>query len=270
MVEATAPSIATAFPVGEPLAVDAGALAAIRRGERVSAGDSRNYELIGGTALVPVMGPVIAGDGGALAELGMATGVDRLRATVRTASADRQVSAIVLAVDSPGGTTQNLFRATEEIRAARRSKRTVAVVTGSAFSAAYAIAAAAGDVVLQSETTDAGSIGALALHVSMAGALESAGFEVTEITAGRRKADLSPNRELGERGRETLQSMVDRTFGLLTADIGASRPALGTDGARATEAAVFMGSEAIDAQLADTIDNFENVINTLEAERSNR
>jgi signal peptide peptidase SppA len=268
MTEAT-PSLAHALPVGEPLAVDSGALAAIRRGERTSAGDSRAYELIGGTAVVPVVGPVVAGDGGALAGLGMATGIDRLRATVRTAAADRQVSAIVLAVDSPGGTTQNLFRATEAIRTARRSKRTAAVVLGSAYSAAYALASAAGDVVLASETAGAGSIGVIALHMSMAGALDRAGIEVTEITAGRRKADLSPNRELGERGRDTLQRIVDRTFELLTQDIGTSRPALGTDRARATEAGLYQGTEAIDARLADTIDLPENVIEALESQRSN-
>ena len=265
----TAPDLSAAVPAGQPLAIEPGALAAMRRGERPTSGDSRAFEMIGGVAIIPIYGPIVPGDGGILAELGMATGLDRLRAVVMTAAADQQVSAIAFAVDSPGGTTQNLFRATEAIRAARQTKRTVAVVTGSAFSASYALAAAAGDVVLASETAGAGSIGAIAMHVSQAGALDQAGVEVTEVIAGARKADLSPHRALSDRGRDTLQSLVDRTQTLLVNDIGTSRPALGADRAAATEAALYQGSEAIDARLADTIDTAEAVIQTLE-ERTQR
>ena len=264
------PDLSAAVPAGQVLAIEPGALAAMRRGERPVGADSRAFEMIGGTAIIPVAGPIVAGDGGILAELGMATGIDRLRAVVQTAAADSQIASIVLAVDSPGGTTQNLFRATEAIRAARKVKRVVSVVTGSAFSAAYALAAAGGDVVLSAETSGAGSIGTIAFHASQARALDQAGIEVTEVVAGERKADLSPNRALSERGRETLQSLVDRTQSLLVQDIGTSRPALGRDGAAGTEAALFTGSDAIRAGLADTIDLPEAVIGTLENERTKR
>ena len=266
MPEAAVPDIATALPAGEPLAVEPRALAAMRRGERPAGGDSRQFEMIGGAAIIPVVGPIVAGDGGALAEMGIVTAIDRLRAAVQAAAADGEVNAIIIAVDSPGGTTQNLFNATEAIRAARQVKRTAAVVTGSAYSAAYALAAAAGDIVLSSETVGAGSIGTIVIHANMTGALDQAGIEVTEIVAGPRKADLSPNRALSDRGRGTLQALVDRTQRLLLDDIALSRPSLGRDGARATEARTFDGSDAIRAGLADALDLPETVIQLLNEE----
>lgn len=255
-------NVAELFPAGHAVAIEPTALAAIRRGQQPPTQDT-DFELVEGVAVIPIMGPLLAGTGGVLASLGMATGIDRIKLAVRSAIEDSQVSAVLLHVNSSGGTVQGLFPLAAMIRGGRQAKQITALVNYSAFSAAYALAAASNEVVLASETAGVGSIGVLGQHVSEAGALEQAGIEVTELVAGRRKADLSANRALNDRGRSSIQTEVDRIYDLLTTDIGASRPRLGREGAAKTEAGLFFGGDAVNAGLADRIATPEAVLQQL-------
>ena len=249
-----------------PLAIAPDALAAAQRGD-APARATLSLQMIGSVAVVPICGLIVPGAGGDLAAAGIATGLDALRGAVETAAADSDVSSIVLLIDSPGGAVQGLFRASESIRAAGTQKPVVAAVNGLALSAGYVLAAAAGRIVLKSETARAGSIGVMLAHADFSGALEKAGVRVTEFSRGARKTDGSPNRPLSDEARAELQGQVDRLYELLVADIGESRPqTLGTAGARASEARIFDGSDAIRAGLADAVDLPETVIQILNEE----
>ena len=108
-----------------------------------------------------------------------------------------------------------------------------------ALSAAYAIASTASPGGLYvSQDAATGSIGAIALHLDRSRQLEQEGLAVTHFAAGRRKADMSPFKPLSGAGAQAMQHMVDHSYELLIAGVGANRPALGEGGARITEAAI--------------------------------
>jgi len=249
-----------------PLALAPEALAAAQRGD-APARSTGAMQQVGATAVIPVAGYIVPGTGGELAQAGAATGLDTIRGAVQTAAADPDIRSVMLMVDSPGGSPQGLYRATEAIRTAGAGKPVVAAVGGQALSAGYALAAAAGRVVLKSETSAVGSIGVIAAHMDFSRALDAAGVRITELARGARKTDGSPYRPLDDDARAELQAQVDRTYELFVADIGASRPAtLGESGARASDARVVQGSDAVRDGFADALDLPEAILSTLNSE----
>jgi ClpP class serine protease len=91
------------------------------------------------------------------------TSYEGLKYQLATAARDASVSSILLDMDSPGGEAVGSFEAADAVRAAAGVKEVVAVVSGMAASAAYAIASAATRIVTTSSGIS-GSIGVVMLH----------------------------------------------------------------------------------------------------------
>ena len=130
---------------------------------------ARGYEVLGGVAIIPVEGTLVAKLGMLCPYSGM-TGYDGIRVNFLTALADDAVRAIVLDIDSPGGECSGLFDLVDTIVAGRGVKPIRAILTEVAFSAAYAIASAA-DRISVPRTGGVGSIGVVCMHVDWSRAL---------------------------------------------------------------------------------------------------
>jgi signal peptide peptidase SppA len=127
---------------------------------------------------------------------------------VRAAAADDLVGAIVLDVDSPGGSVYGIAELSDAIYAARQMKPTVAVANSLAASAAYWVASQAGELYC-APGGEVGSIGVYTLHLDISEALEKAGISPTLIAAGRYKTEGNSFEELGADARAHVQSAVD-------------------------------------------------------------
>lgn len=233
-----------------PLAVRAG-LAWLTAGSdlyqrmiaRVDMGAAKIRE---GVAIVPVGGSIAGGS---------FYGPDdytRLRSMIASALGDPSVRAVLLDVNSPGGTTSGLFDLAAWIRGQRGAKPIWAIANDQATSAAYAIAAAA-DRVIATAGSVIGSIGVLGIHVDQSQAEQGIGLKVTEIASGKLKTALSPHQALGKDGRELLTARVSQLAGLLFESVSASRPSLTTARLRALEAGLFLGADAVTNGLADAV-----------------
>ena len=97
--------------------------------------------------------------------------------------ADPAVKAIVLSIDSPGGTVDGTDNLANAIFAARGKKPIVALGDGTLASAAYWIASGADQIFASDNSAKIGSIGVVATHEDYSRAEENAGVKVTEITA---------------------------------------------------------------------------------------
>jgi signal peptide peptidase SppA len=182
---------------------------------------------------------------------------DDLRAEVGRALEDASIRAIVLDINSPGGTVSGMRGIHDFLRASRATKPIVALAADSATSAAYAIASSASKI-LTTPSGIVGSIGVMAMHVDYSAELEKLGINVTEIASGSRKLELSPYRPLSKTGRSTLEMIV----GEAAADFFAMvREARGVDAAR-FEGALFTASAAIENGLADAIGSLDAAIET--------
>lgn len=179
------------------------------------------------------------------------TSYQDIRRNFRQALGDATVSAIVLDVGSPGGTSEGCFDLVDEIFEARSVKPIYAIVNEAAYSGGYAIASAAGKVFIP-RTGSAGSIGVKAVHIDQSAAEEQAGFKYTEIFAGARKIDGTPHAPLTEEARAVYQKVVDQVNDLFIETVARNRNLKPAD-VRAQQAAIYHGKEAVAAGLADSV-----------------
>ncbi|EKB0247321.1 S49 family peptidase, partial [Escherichia coli] len=112
-----------------------------------------------------------------------------------TALNDPDVKGICLDIDSPGGEVAGCFDLVDTIFACRGQKPVHAILSESAYSAAYALASAA-DRILVPRTGGVGSVGVIYVHCDMSRQMKDEGLNVTIITCGSRKAETSPLRPL--------------------------------------------------------------------------
>ncbi len=126
------------------------------------------------------------------------------------AAADTGVKAIILHIDSPGGSVYGTRELAAKVNAAKAIKPVIAQVDSLAASAAYWVASQATEVVV-TPGGEVGSIGVIAVHEDLSGALEAEGIRPTIISAGKYKAEFSPYGPLGEEARAHLQARVDES-----------------------------------------------------------
>lgn len=124
---------------------------------------------------------------------------------------DPSVNAIVIDVDSPGGSVYGVAEVAKKIFDARGTKPVVAVANHQMASAAYWIGTAADEIVV-TPSGDVGSIGVFATHKDMSESLARAGVKVSLIRAGRYKAEGNPYEPLSEEARNSIQDGVNEVY----------------------------------------------------------
>ncbi len=228
-------------------------------GEPVMAGRQVLYRRANGVGIIPVVGTLV-NRGLAIGEDSSGfTSYESLGVQIAAALADPQVHSIMLDIDSPGGEATGMFAMTQAIRNARAQKRVTAVVDDMAASAAYGIAASATDIVV-TPTSITGSIGVVLMHLDQSQEMANKGRKPTLIFAGAHKVDGHPFGPLSTEVRADLQREVDTFYARFVEQVSAGRPAMTGDAIRGTEARIFIGSEAIDRGLADSIGTFEETL----------
>lgn len=233
--------------VGSPIEVD-------ETGKR----NTLPYNRAGGVAIIDVVG-ITANRWDFLDAKSGVTSYEMLRYQLGVAMADPRAHVILLDIESPGGEAIGTFEVAEAVRRAAAVKPVVAVVDGMAASAGYAIASGASRIVT-GRTGVVGSIGTVLLHVDYSRKLDQQGVTPTFIFEGAKKVDGNPFEPLSDEVRADLQREVRQFYDLFVETVAAGRPGLTADAIRATEAAVYIGQEAVDAGLADSVGTFEEVL----------
>jgi len=201
-----------------------------------------------GVAFIPVRGTLLNRFGGAYS---WATGYQAITQMAAAAAADPQVRAGVLDVDSFGGEAAGCFECAAGLRAAFRAagKPLIAVVNSNAYSAGYALAAAADRIVLI-PSGGAGSIGVVTMHVDYSKSLSSDGIKVTYIHGGAHKVDGNPYQPLPDDVRADIQTRIDERYSAFVAHVAAMR-GLSDQAVRDTEARMFGAKDALTLGLID-------------------
>jgi len=211
---------------------------------------TRAYEVVAGIAVIPVTGTLVQKLGTLKPYSGM-TGYDGLRACLSMAMADEDVRGIALDIDSPGGEVAGCFDLADDIYRMRGSKPIWAILTESAYSAAYALASAC-DRILVPRTGGTGSVGVICMHVDMSKALGAAGVNVTLIHYGDRKADGSDSQPLSKEAMSRYQSDVDAMGELFVKTVARNR-GLSVKTVRDTQATTFLGAAGVEIGFADAV-----------------
>lgn len=217
---------------------------------------ARPYNVKNGVLTVPVKGMLMNGFPFAFGD--WATGYEYIIGAVSKGVADAGVSAIVLDVDSVGGTTAGLFDSVDALYELRNDKPIRAVANESAYSAAYAIASAADDITV-TRTGGVGSIGIIARHVDQSEALAARGIKVSFIYAGDHKIDGRPELPLSDAAKERFQARVDEQYDIFVATVARNRD-VEEQAVRDTEASIYTARESVENGLADQVGTLDGIV----------
>jgi protease-4 len=195
----------------------------------------------------------------------IATDPGRLR-TIEALAEDGAVKAVIIAINSPGGTTaggEELYEALGQLRA---SKPTVAVIKELGASAAY-MTAIATDHIFARRLSIVGSIGVLYQHVNAGKLLETIGVDLDKVASGPLKAEPDFDEPMEGAPRASIAALVDDSFQWFV-DVVAERRGL-TRGATLAlaDGRIVTGRVGMDTGLIDAIGGEAEAIAWLEAER---
>jgi protease-4 len=178
----------------------------------------------------------------------------RLREELTKAGKDRHVRALVVRVNSPGGTVTASDIIYRELALFKREHGLpiVAVMMDVAASGGYYLALAA-DTIVAHPTTVTGSIGVIMVSVNAEGLLQKIGVTAAAIKSGERKDMGSPFRALTPDERQLFQGVIDDLYGQFVAKV-AERRKLPPEQTRAlADGRIYTATQALEHRLIDVI-----------------
>lgn len=186
---------------------------------------------------------------------GGSNAVDDLVAALRKAEGDPAVRAVVLRINSPGGTVTASDTVYNEVRRFRKrtGKPVVASEADVAASGGYYLALACDHIVAE-RSSITGSIGVLMQTFNFAQGMDRLGIKGRTVVSRPNKNIASPFEPPQEEHYAILQSLVDQMFEDFANLVRERRPSIdGTDFAHLTDGRVFTGRQALAAGLVDEL-----------------
>lgn len=215
----------------------------------------------GKVAIIEVSGMLLNARASGLLQAGE-NNVSRFAQELAMAEKDPAVKAVVLRVNSPGGTVtasdimyETLLRFKE-----RTKKPVVAALQDVAASGAYYISCGA-DRIVAHPTSVVGSIGVIFNTFNFEGTLDKIGAKSEAIKSGPLKDMGSPFRQLDPASRAVMQGMVDEYYKRFVTIVTTHRPMKDSEKVKlVTDGRVFSGARAAELGLADRTGILEDAI----------
>jgi signal peptide peptidase SppA len=224
----------------------------------------RPYVVRDGILHIPVKGVLLADFPFAFGT--WATGYIYLTKALERGIADPEVKGIAWVINSPGGHVAENFDLGDKIFAARDKKPMRAYANESAYSAAYSIASAVGQITV-ARTGGVGSIGVVTVHVDVSKAVEADGYKITFIHYGKHKVDGNPYEALPADVKDRIQARIDELGEIFVSAVARNR-AMDAQVIRNTEALTYTATQAVSNGLADKIGSFDDAIAAFAADLS--
>jgi len=237
--------------VGSAVAV---AFATVPAGQRLA----RSGKAVG---LVFLEGVITTGASGS-GLLGSVLGSDSVLAELRKAREDPATRAVVLRINSPGGSAAGSQEIAREVRRLREAGKVVVASLGDvAASGAYWVASAAQHIVANPGTIT-GSIGVIMEVQNLEGLYGKLGIRYETIKSGPHKDMGSPSRPLEPEERAILQGMVDDIFQQFVDAVVQGRAGKVTreQVLALADGRVFTGRQALEKGLVDELGNLRDSI----------
>ncbi|MFO1159609.1 MAG: S49 family peptidase [Reyranellaceae bacterium] len=205
-------------------------------------------------ALVHVSGPIVSGSGGSgpLDSDSMAQADDVTDALERAAKA-KEVRAIVLRIDSPGGTYPAADAIADGVARARASGKPVIVSMGDVAASGGYLAAIRADAIVAQTTTITASIGVFGIWPVASELLSSLGIRVERLSAGTNAGMYSPYQPPTAAQRNAVARELDWVYGEFTRQVGEARRLEGGRLDSVARGRVFSGVDAKAVGLVDEL-----------------
>jgi len=191
---------------------------------------------------------------------GAQTGSEDVIARLREAAGNPEIKAVVLRLNSPGGTASGAQEIAGEVDRLRRAgKKVVASMGDVAASGAYWIASRT-DKIIANPGTLTGSIGVIMQTQDLRGLYEKIGVGTETFKSGPHKDMGSPARAVTPEERAIFQSMVDDIYQQFLTTVAEGRKMNPADVRRLADGRIFTGRQAREAGLVDELGNYREAI----------
>ena len=192
------------------------------------------------------------------------TDPDRL-ATIERLAEDDSVLAVIIAINSPGGTTAGGEELYEALGRLRQAKPTVAVIGELGASAAY-MTALASDRIFARRLSIVGSIGVLYQHINAGKLLDTIGVDLDKVASGPLKAEPDLDEPMTGAPRASIAALVDDSYQWFV-DIVAERRGLSrADTLALADGRIVTGRIGVQTGLVDAIGGEVEALDWLETE----
>jgi protease-4 len=180
--------------------------------------------------------------------------LERLRAIQKS----RTVKGVILAVDSPGGTTAGGEAIYDAVRKLAAEKPVVAQVGTLAASAGYMISSASDHIVAR-QSSIVGSIGVLFQFPDVTGLMDKIGVKLEGVKSSPLKAEPSPFSPTTEEERAMIRSLVMDSYDWFVGLVEERRPLSRAEVLALADGSIFTGRQALDNKLIDALGGEDEV-----------
>jgi len=214
-------------------------------------------------AIIRVTGLISTGDVGRGLFIGGA-GSEEIIRQLKKARSDDSIKAIVLRINSPGGSAagaQEIYRELMKIRNSKKFKKYIVASMGDvAASGGYYIASAA-DKIVADPATLTGSIGVISQSLVFEELMKKVGVEAVTVKRGPFKDMGSSFREPRPEEQKLMQAAIDDVYSQFVKDVAAGREKLNEEQVRRlADGRIYTGSQAKQKGLVDELGNLEDAV----------
>lgn len=213
-------------------------------------------------AVISISG-VMTKQGSSLSDAGSTVAIRR---AVRNAASDPGISAIVLKIDTPGGSVAGTADLAAEVAAANQKKPVYTYVEDLMASAGYWVGSQTRKIYANNGTAQIGSIGTYVGTYDYSAMAEKQGIKAVVVKSGKVKGAGFPGTEITEEQVAVWQEIVDKTQAQFSQAVADGR---GIPLSKVTELAtgqVYMADDALSHGLIDAIGSFDDMLADLQTE----
>ncbi|MGC1106158.1 MAG: signal peptide peptidase SppA [Candidatus Acidiferrales bacterium] len=210
-------------------------------------------------AIIYASGEIVSGASQYSSTGGEIMGGDSVAADIRRARTDSDIKAIVLRIDSPGGSSVASEVIRREVQLARKQKPVVVSMSDLAASGGYWIAMSADKIVADPDTITA-SIGVLSGKMNIAGLYGLLGVSTDYVATGDNATLYSNQQDFTPAQQQTIQKMLNDVYSNFTSGVAAGRnlPIATVD--RIAKGRVWSGEQAKGLGLVDELGDTERAV----------
>lgn len=212
----------------------------------------------GHVALVQVRGGIVSGRS-RRSPLGRTAGSDTVGASLRAAAADKRARAVVLLVDSPGGSAVASETIWREVVLLQQRKPVVVAMGAVAGSGGYYIACPA-DWIVALPATLTGSIGVLGGKVVARGLLEKIGLTAGSVTRGEHALMFSSRRGFDDAEQQSLAAMLDAVYDDFVGKVALGRGRTRAEIEAVARGRIWTGRDALAHGLVDSLGGLRDAL----------
>ncbi|MBT1279622.1 signal peptide peptidase SppA [Thermoanaerobacter sp. CM-CNRG TB177] len=179
---------------------------------------------------------------------------------IRKAQEDNAVRAVVVKINSPGGSAAKSIEIYKELKKLKKTGKKIIVSMGDAAASGGYMVASAGDIIVANPATITGSIGVIMQYTNYEGLYDKLGLKEITIKSGPYKDIGSPTRDLTPEEKKILRGVIEDTFQQFLEIVSEGRKMPIDKVKELADGRIFTGRQALKVGLVDKLGDFYDAV----------